>query len=199
MIHLRGLGMLLALVLLFVFLALLIIGCSDPEPTAVAPQPTMELAPPVPTPRPIPPLPPAPDYVTDAEIVYAAALAVVPTPRPRPVPVRRLEPRPAGNCYSWLDLVASYFPAWEIDNACAILGCESKGDPNAISSTSDHGLFQINKRTWNKPDHPDAWQQVTGTEWSNVYDPTTNVAFAADLWGRSKWGPWSCAPKVGIQ
>lgn len=66
--------------------------------------------------------------------------------------------------------------------------CESGGNPNAVSPTNDHGLFQINA-TYNRAD----FERVTGQPWSMVYDPGTNVRYAAWLFGQRGWQPWYCA------
>ena len=195
MIHLRGFAMFASLTLLFVVVFLLIVGCSDPDRVAVHSPTPPEMAPPAPTPTAVvfedaPP-------TTETLPLWMASVRS-PTPKPRPAPSRRLNPRPPAGCYGWLALVASYFPANEIDNACRIIGCESKGDPNAVSPTSDHGIWQANKRTWDKPDHPEGWQQVTGTEWGMTHNPEVSTKWAAWLWGRSGWSPWVCARILGI-
>ena len=86
-----------------------------------------------------------------------------------------------GECAGWEAVVASYFPASQVGSACAVLMCESQGNPNAVSPTNDHGLFQINVV------HRDSF------DWSRRYDPHVNTAFAAQLWGEQGWSPWACA------
>lgn len=71
--------------------------------------------------------------------------------------------------------------------AIRIAQCESGMDPNAVSPTDDHGLFQINIV------HKDQFEAVTGAPWSSIYDPELNTFFARHLHARQGWGPWSCA------
>lgn len=58
---------------------------------------------------------------------------------------------------------------------------ESGFNPGAISSTSDYGVFQINKPTW----------QHT-YDWSRILDPVYNIGVG---WAMSRrgasWGPWT--------
>lgn len=85
------------------------------------------------------------------------------TPRPRP------KPRPPGNCWGWGHLVFAY--DWPHSTACAVLGCESRGDPNARNPRSSAtGLFQI----------------LNGPT-----DPAANVALAYQMWRRRGWQPWT--------
>ena len=84
------------------------------------------------------------------------------------------------NCGGWEGLVAAYFPAEQVATGCRILMCESNGNPNAVSPTNDHGLWQINAVHRNSFD------------WSRRYDPNVNTAFARQLWGEQGWSPWSC-------
>jgi hypothetical protein len=76
--------------------------------------------------------------------------------------------------------------------ARAIANCESKMDPNAVSPTDDHGLFQINGV------HQGSFTKVTGQPWSAIYDPHHNAQFAKWLYDRQGWRPWTCARKVGL-
>ena len=49
----------------------------------------------------------------------------------------------------WRSLVAAYFPASRVDEALAILQCESLGDPDAYNPYSGaSGLFQFLPSTW---------------------------------------------------
>ena len=95
-------------------------------------------------------------------------------------------------CGEWRDLIATYFPG-EVDTACRVfVGCESKGDPNAVSATGDHGLAQINARTWNRPGHHDPVADWIGRHWAYVYDPATNLEMAAKIRAAYGWQSWSC-------
>ncbi len=77
---------------------------------------------------------------------------------------------------------------WNADPGAAtrVAQCESKMDPNAVSATNDHGLFQINAV------HRGEFEQVTGQPWSAVYDPYWNTVFAKWLFDTQGWGPWTC-------
>lgn len=76
--------------------------------------------------------------------------------------------------------------AGQIDNASKIVRCESNFDPNAVSPTNDHGLFQINAI------HRADFERVTGQPWSKVYDPHFNSLFARWLFDQQGWHPWVC-------
>lgn len=95
----------------------------------------------------------------------------------------------SGNVESWRGLVSRYFPANQVDNALRIIQAESGGNASIISpvnrnGTRDVGLFQIN--------------DVHGLSTAARQDPETNVRFAAQLFARSGWQPWSTAPKLGL-
>jgi hypothetical protein len=86
-------------------------------------------------------------------------------------------------------LVAKYFPANQVENALAVMKCESGFNANAvnwgdarITGMPSCGLFQINaKQNW-------AWN-----------DPEANVRRAHLMWSSRGWQPWSCAKKLGIR
>lgn len=61
---------------------------------------------------------------------------------------------------------------------------ESGGNPEAVSATGDHGMFQINALTW---------QRFFGDTWSSVYDPAQNGMMAGVIFNRAgqDWAPWS--------
>ena len=90
----------------------------------------------------------------------------------------------------WRSLVASIWPASQVDNVLAVMQCESGGDPNAHNTNGEdsRGLMQINVG-------PGAH-----TQWAsyNLFDPTTNLQLAYQLWQQSGWAPWSCASVVGL-
>lgn len=71
--------------------------------------------------------------------------------------------------------------------AIRIADCESGMNPNAVSPTNDHGLFQINAV------HRGQFEAVTGAPWSSVYDPELNTIYARYLYGQQGWSPWTCA------
>lgn len=109
-------------------------------------------------------------------------------------------PTPAAGSFSpmverWRSLVASYFPAELVDQALAIIACESLGDPaviNPISGTA--GLFQHHPRYW--PERTAA----AGFPGAPAEDPEANVAAAAwlvdesVLAGLDPWFFWACRP-----
>lgn len=70
--------------------------------------------------------------------------------------------------------------------------CESKMDPGAVSPTNDHGLFQINSPTWNKPGHSDPVADSIGGNWDKRYDPLWNSWFAKQIVDKYGWTMWSC-------
>lgn len=64
--------------------------------------------------------------------------------------------------------------------------CESKLDAGAVSSTNDHGLFQINGV------HQGKFVEVTGQPWHMVYDAFWNTVYAKYLYDTQGWQPWTC-------
>ena len=89
----------------------------------------------------------------------------------------------------WRYLIVKYFPPEQVENAMAIMACESKGNPNAvnhgdakITGYPSCGLFQING--------PTNW------DWDN---PETNVDRAVTMFYTRGWTPWkNCAKKLGL-
>jgi hypothetical protein len=79
-------------------------------------------------------------------------------------------------------------PVGQNHNARKIVQCESNWNPNAVSPTNDHGLFQINRR-WHERD----FVRVTGQPWHKVYDPEFNSQYARWLYDRQGWRPWACS------
>lgn len=84
----------------------------------------------------------------------------------------------------WTPLVARH--SWNVDYALSILQCESGGNPGAVSPTNDHGLFQHNAR------YGPARFADYGMDWSDRYDPATNIEAAYRLWRSEGWRPWTC-------
>lgn len=91
----------------------------------------------------------------------------------------------------WRYLVSAYFPANQVENALAIMQCESSGDPyahnpgTATVPEDSRGLYQININA-----HP----QMAEDAW----DPEANVRYAGQLYAASGWSPWlNCARAVG--
>jgi peptidoglycan hydrolase CwlO-like protein len=98
----------------------------------------------------------------------------------------------------WRSLAASYFPASRVDEALAIMRCESGGDPDAYNVYSGaSGLFQFLPSTWA------ATAGSAGFGGASVFDPEANIGVAAWLanryqeLGKSYWLPWSCRRVLG--
>lgn len=83
-------------------------------------------------------------------------------------------------------LIMRYFPQEEWENAFRVAMAESGGNPQAHNPVGEdsRGFFQINMRA-----HPNA---------GNTFDPEQNVAYAANLWQRQGWNPWTTAVRMGI-
>jgi len=97
----------------------------------------------------------------------------------------------------WRPLVQKYFPPELVDQALAVMYCESGGNPDATNSRSSAaGLFQFLRGTW-------AIASVrAGFGGYSRFDPEANIASAAWLVNYSirtqhpagAWGHWSCKP-----
>jgi hypothetical protein len=95
----------------------------------------------------------------------------------------------------WRSLVASYFPANMVDDALAVIDCESRGLPDAYNPYSGaSGLFQFIPGTW-------AVASVkAGFSGASPFEPEPNVASAWWLVsyymsrGKPAWAAWSCQP-----
>lgn len=94
-------------------------------------------------------------------------------------------------CGGWRSMVAEVFPG-EVDKACRVLLCESRGDPGAVSATDDHGLLQINAPTWNRPGHPDEVAHFIGVHWDRIYDGWSNLVMAQKVRHFYGWEQWAC-------
>jgi len=86
----------------------------------------------------------------------------------------------------YVPLIQTYFPASEWGMGECVMEAESHGNPNAHATVGEdsRGLMQINVAEGANPQYAVL----------NLYDPDTNVRVAAEMWGRSGWGPWSTAP-----
>jgi hypothetical protein len=80
-----------------------------------------------------------------------------------------------------------------VTQARRIVACESRFDPGAVSSTGDHGLFQVNRATWARPGHPDPVADWIGRNWGHVYDPFVNAEMARRIYAAYGWSMWACA------
>jgi peptidoglycan hydrolase CwlO-like protein len=98
----------------------------------------------------------------------------------------------------WRSLVAVYFPSNRVDEALAILECESLGDPDAYNPYSGaSGLFQFLPSTWAST------SPKAGFSGASPFDPEANTGTAAWLanryheLGQGYWAPWSCRRVLG--
>lgn len=87
--------------------------------------------------------------------------------------------------------IDAIFPA-ERAVAHRIAQCESNYNPWAVSPTNDHGLFQINGTTWNKPGHADPVADYIGRNWHRRYDPVVNATMARKIRDAYGWRMWAC-------
>lgn len=96
--------------------------------------------------------------------------------------------------------IVDIFPVSQHHKARSVAMCESGDganwtsiDMHAVSKTGDHGPFQINSQTWNKPNHSDPVARYIGQHWGQVYDPVVNTHMAFLIWKNYGWRMWSCA------
>lgn len=89
-------------------------------------------------------------------------------------------------------LVEKYFPAWAVEAAMRVVGCETGWtfDPRSWNTRSGaSGLFQHMPRYW------PARSSAAGWAGADIFDAEANVAVAAWLWGQTEtWRHWSCKP-----
>ena len=73
-----------------------------------------------------------------------------------------------------------------INVASALIQIESDFDPDAISETGDHGLFQINLATW---------QKVLNIDPTKIYKPENNIKIGLKILRKcyERAGSWSMA------
>ena len=83
-------------------------------------------------------------------------------------------------------LVRDTFPE-DPDRAMRIVECESRFDPNAVSVTDDHGLWQINRVHM----RPGGVAHGVGPA---IYDPVVNSRVARAVHDEAGgFRPWTCA------
>lgn len=88
-------------------------------------------------------------------------------------------------CSGWLAEVQAVFgPATA--KACSVLGCESRGDPQARNRSGASGLFQIMM-----PLHAGMFE-AHGWPASSVFDGVRNITIAAEIVRGVGWGAWVC-------
>ena len=102
------------------------------------------------------------------------------------------------NVERWRGLVSQYFPSSRVNEALAIMRCESNGDPDAYNPYSHaSGLFQFLPSTWGTA-APGA-----GFSGASPFDAEANSGTAAWLGkryeslGHDFWRPWSCRRVLG--
>ena len=98
----------------------------------------------------------------------------------------------------WRSLVQAYFPSSRVEEALAVLQCESLGAADAYNPYSGaSGLYQFLPSTWASAS-PNA-----GFSGSSVFDAEANIGTAAWLanryheLGKGFWSPWSCRRVLG--
>jgi len=92
-----------------------------------------------------------------------------------------------------MNLIRKYFPQDQWDNAYRVMMGESSGRPDAVGDKYEingvyapsYGLFQIR----GLPGRPPPEQ---------LLNPEFNVQYAAQMWQKQGWGPWTAARKLGI-
>ena len=84
-----------------------------------------------------------------------------------------------GSCEQYRGIVSKY--DWPVDTVLRIMKSESGCNPNAVSSTNDRGLMQIN---WVHSDK-------VGGDLTKLFDPQINLAVAYQIYSTSGWTPWS--------
>lgn len=93
----------------------------------------------------------------------------------------------SGQTYtSTVDQIIQHHFGAAAPSARRIAQCESGLNPDAVSRTNDHGLFQINGV------HRAEFERVTGHAWWRVYDADLNTRYAKHLYDNQGWGPWTC-------
>lgn len=85
----------------------------------------------------------------------------------------------------WRPLVAVWFPPDKVDDALAIIQCESRGDPTATNPVSSaSGLWQF-LRGW----YTGRWSSVVGS--FNPFNPVASMRAAAIVsHNGTDWGDW---------
>ena len=81
----------------------------------------------------------------------------------------------------------TYFPPSARTKAACIIKRESGGNPDAVSSTGDYGLFQINAAA-----HAQNFQNLYHVSfYGNIRKVSYNARYARYLYGVAGWTPWN--------
>ena len=105
---------------------------------------------------------------------------------PVPPSVPAMPPRGVAG---WRSLIASHFPASQVDDALRVVACESGGNPSVVNPVGGYaGLFQHAPAYWNERSTKAGWSGAS------IFDPEANIAVAAWLVDRDGWGHW---PRCG--
>lgn len=100
-------------------------------------------------------------------------------------------PKKYPNVERWRSIVEKYFKPNRVDLALYIIYRESRGNPNAVNSSSKcTGLFQQHPKYW------DARAKGVGCAGAPATDPEANIAASAALSKQGdNWKHWTTAPK----
>ena len=98
----------------------------------------------------------------------------------------------------WRSLAQAYFPSSRVDEALAVLECESLGNADAYNPYSGaSGLYQFLPATWASA------SASAGFSGASAFDGEANIGTAAWLanryqeLGQGFWSPWSCRRVLG--
>jgi hypothetical protein len=138
----------------------------------------------------------APTTTTTQPVVPATTAPPVTTTLAEVVPLESSEPVPqsGGSVEAAIARAFSRFGSAVVGEAIRVATCESELHPGAVSSTNDHGVFQLHAGSSGFPGGwVETFEDVTGAPfYDGVYDPDLNSLFAAWLYDRSGWQPWAC-------
>jgi len=102
---------------------------------------------------------------------------------------------PGAGVEPWRLLVEKHFPGRLVEEALAVMRCESAGNPLSVNKYSAaSGLFQHLPYYW------PARAVKAGWPGADIFDPEANIAVSAWLvrvtedGGRDAWSHWSCKP-----
>ena len=82
------------------------------------------------------------------------------------------------------EIVAAY--DWPLNEAFAVVDCESNWNPLAVSWAGSRGLMQL------MPVHAWRFSSRGWDYWTDVFVPERNVAIGYEIWSEQGWFPWGC-------